>query len=247
MESAAISPGASRSVMWSCWLIPGIPPGRGEPAPAEAHLVACGVVAVRDARDLGGPAEDALVRRLQPAPGRRAGRGRSARDRGPFQHPRRRGRPRGARSACWSSWRPFRRDGRRSGSTARGRIAGAASECRNVVLIVWDTVRAANLSLYGYPRDTTPNLMRWARKGVRYSLALRRPRGRIPSHSCFFTGKWPIQLNSSGSTRSTPRTRPWRNTWPHAVIRPPDSRRTPSAAVTSPGWIVDSPISRIIR
>ena len=36
------------------------------------------------------------------------------------------------------------------------------------MLIVWDTVRASNLSLYGYPRDTTPNLAGWARKGVRY-------------------------------------------------------------------------------
>ena len=36
---------------------------------------------------------------------------------------------------------------------------------RNVVLIVWDTVRAYNLSPYGYPRDTTPNLARWAQKG----------------------------------------------------------------------------------
>ena len=55
-------------------------------------------------------------------------------------------------SACWSSWRPSRRVGRRSTNTApwpdcRPRRRGA----RNVVLIVWDTVRASNLSLYGYP------------------------------------------------------------------------------------------------
>ena len=40
---------------------------------------------------------------------------------------------------------------------------------RNVILIVWDTVRAYDLSLYGYSRNTTPNLARWARKGVRYN------------------------------------------------------------------------------
>src|SRR5690606_37061883 len=28
----------------------------------------------------------------------------------------------------------------------------------NVVLIIWDTVRAASLSLYGYERETTPHL-----------------------------------------------------------------------------------------
>ena len=67
---------------------------------------------------------------------------------------------------------------------------------RNVMLIVWDTVRAYNLSLYGYPRNTTPNLARWARKGVRYSLALAPAPWTYPSHSCFFTGQWPFQLNS---------------------------------------------------
>ncbi len=67
---------------------------------------------------------------------------------------------------------------------------------RNVVLIVWDTVRAYNLSLYGYHRDTTPNLVEWARKGVRYAVALAPAPWTYPSHSCFFTGQWPYQLNS---------------------------------------------------
>ena len=51
---------------------------------------------------------------------------------------------------------------------------------RNVVLIVWDTVRAYNLSAHGYPRNTTPNLARWAREGVRYTVPWRQPRGRTP-------------------------------------------------------------------
>ena len=67
---------------------------------------------------------------------------------------------------------------------------------RNVMLIVWDTVRAYNLSPYGYPRNTTPNLARWAREGVRYSRALAPAPWTYPSHSCFFTGRWPYQLNS---------------------------------------------------
>ena len=41
----------------------------------------------------------------------------------------------------------------------------------NVVLIVWDTVAAFNSSTYGYSRDTTPNLTRWARSGVKYRHA----------------------------------------------------------------------------
>ena len=67
---------------------------------------------------------------------------------------------------------------------------------RNVVLIVWDTVRAYNLSPYGYPRNTTPNLARWAREGVRYNLAVAPAPWTYPSHSCFFTGQWPFKLNS---------------------------------------------------
>src|SRR5262245_34770043 len=38
---------------------------------------------------------------------------------------------------------------------------------RNVLLIVWDTVRAGNLSLHGYARRTTPNLERLAGRGTR--------------------------------------------------------------------------------
>jgi arylsulfatase A-like enzyme len=67
---------------------------------------------------------------------------------------------------------------------------------RNVVLIVWDTVRAYNLSAYGYSRNTTPNLARWARKGVQYQLAAAPAPWTYPSHSCFFTGQWPYRLNS---------------------------------------------------
>ena len=37
-----------------------------------------------------------------------------------------------------------------------------------MLLIVWDTVRADNLSTYGYVRDTSPHLTDWAAKGVRY-------------------------------------------------------------------------------
>jgi arylsulfatase A-like enzyme len=67
---------------------------------------------------------------------------------------------------------------------------------RNVVLIVWDTVRAPSLTLYGYQRETTPNLQEWARKGVRYAMALVPAPWTYPSHSSFFTGQWPYKLNS---------------------------------------------------
>ncbi len=70
------------------------------------------------------------------------------------------------------------------------------SGARNVVLIVWDTVRAYNVSSYGYFRDTTPNLSRWAGSGVQYTHALAPAPWTFPSHSCFFTGDWPYRDNA---------------------------------------------------
>jgi arylsulfatase A-like enzyme len=70
------------------------------------------------------------------------------------------------------------------------------SHARNVILIVWDAVRASNLSLYGHPRNTTPNLARWARKGVSFKMAVAPAPWTYPSHSSFFTGHWPFQLIS---------------------------------------------------
>jgi arylsulfatase A-like enzyme len=81
------------------------------------------------------------------------------------------------------------------------RLSPASPSARNVVLIVWDTVRSYNLSLYGYPRDTTPNLTRWALRGVRYDRALAPAPWTYPSHSSFFTGQWPLKLNTQWNSR----------------------------------------------
>ena len=64
------------------------------------------------------------------------------------------------------------------------------------MLIVWDTVRAYSISSYGYSRDTTPNLTRWAQNGVQFSHALAPAPWTYPSHTCFFTGRWPFPADS---------------------------------------------------
>jgi arylsulfatase A-like enzyme len=79
---------------------------------------------------------------------------------------------------------------------AVARLPRPPAGARNVLFIVWDTVRAYSLSAYGYHRDTTPNLRRWAQKGVKYERVLAPAPWTYPSHSCFFTGKWPYQLNT---------------------------------------------------
>ena len=66
---------------------------------------------------------------------------------------------------------------------------------RNVLLIVLDTVRAESLSLYGYGRETTPNLARLARRGVRFDRAFSTAPWTAPSHASMFTGRWPHELS----------------------------------------------------
>ncbi len=71
---------------------------------------------------------------------------------------------------------------------------------RNVLLIVWDTVRARNLSLYGYGRPTTPNLERLAARGVRFEHAFATSSWTLPSHASLFTGRWAHELSTGWRT-----------------------------------------------
>jgi arylsulfatase A-like enzyme len=66
----------------------------------------------------------------------------------------------------------------------------------NVLLIVLDTVRAKNLSLYGYSRRTTPNLERLASRGVVFDQARSPGVWTLPSHCSLFTARWPHELSA---------------------------------------------------
>jgi arylsulfatase A-like enzyme len=66
----------------------------------------------------------------------------------------------------------------------------------NVVLVVMDTVRADHLSLYGYERGTSPQLARFARRGVRFAEARSTAPWTLPSHASLFTGRWPHELSA---------------------------------------------------
>lgn len=69
------------------------------------------------------------------------------------------------------------------------------SGAKNVILIVLDTVRAQSLSLYGYPRDTTPNLRKLGAKGVRFDRAFATAPWTAPSHASMFTGRWSHEMS----------------------------------------------------
>ncbi len=63
----------------------------------------------------------------------------------------------------------------------------------NLVLLVLDTTGARHLSLYGYPRSTTPNLERLARECRVYRRCFAPGCWTVPSHASMFTGLYPSQ------------------------------------------------------
>jgi arylsulfatase A-like enzyme len=66
----------------------------------------------------------------------------------------------------------------------------------SVLLIVLDTVRAQNLSLYGYPRPTSRNLQQIALGGVTFEDALSTSSWTLPSHASLMTGRLPHETSA---------------------------------------------------
>jgi len=62
----------------------------------------------------------------------------------------------------------------------------------NVLLISLDTTRRDHTSVYGYERDTTPNLAKFAAEGVRFALAYAPSATTGPTHATLFTSLHPI-------------------------------------------------------
>ncbi len=71
--------------------------------------------------------------------------------------------------------------------------APAATAARHLVLITLDTVRADKLGCYGYFRDTTPNLDRFAQQCVRFTRCLSPIANTTPSHASILTGVYPYE------------------------------------------------------
>lgn len=82
----------------------------------------------------------------------------------------------------------------------RARPVGGIPVAPNVLLIVLDTVRAASLSLHGYSRRTTPNLDRYAARGVVFERAYSTSSWTLPSHASMFTGRWSHELTADWDT-----------------------------------------------
>ncbi|MCC6420216.1 MAG: sulfatase [Gemmataceae bacterium] len=83
---------------------------------------------------------------------------------------------------------------------ARAQLPAPPTGAPNVLFIVLDTVRAKNLSLYGYARQTSPQLERWAKKGVTFERAMATSSWTLPSHGSLFTGRYPDDLTGGWHT-----------------------------------------------
>jgi arylsulfatase A-like enzyme len=79
---------------------------------------------------------------------------------------------------------------------ALARLPAPPANAPNVLLVVLDAVRAANLSVYGYPLPTTPSLERLAREGVLFEWAFSTAPWSLPSHASIFTGRLPDELHA---------------------------------------------------
>jgi arylsulfatase A-like enzyme len=71
----------------------------------------------------------------------------------------------------------------------------AAAPAPNLLVLVLDTVRADHVSLYGYERDTTPELARWvvARGATVFPWAYSPSSWTAPAHLSLFTGTLPSE------------------------------------------------------
>jgi arylsulfatase A-like enzyme len=74
---------------------------------------------------------------------------------------------------------------------ARGSLTNADPAAPNVLVILWDTVRALSLSLYGHSRATTPALAEFAAGGAVFQNAFATSAWSLPSHASLYTGRYP--------------------------------------------------------
>ncbi len=71
-----------------------------------------------------------------------------------------------------------------------------AAEGPNVLFLMVDTVRADHCSLYGYERQTTPNLDRLAARSLVFDRAISPAAWTLPSVASMLTGKYSIKMRA---------------------------------------------------
>ncbi|HEY3416740.1 MAG TPA: sulfatase-like hydrolase/transferase, partial [Armatimonadota bacterium] len=87
----------------------------------------------------------------------------------------------GGGASGWQWWRE------RSSIT---HLPQTGAKAPNVLLVVWDTVRTENMSLYGYAGRTTPKLEKLARESTVFDRAFPTVPWTLGSHGSMFTGHY---------------------------------------------------------
>jgi len=99
---------------------------------------------------------------------------------------------------AWSSFAGAPEAGARAAAPPRALGAsGASSERPNLLLLVWDTARATSLNVYGYDRDTTPELAALADRSLVFSNARSASVFTLTSHLSMLTGVYPSHHGAS--------------------------------------------------
>ena len=81
-------------------------------------------------------------------------------------------------------------------SRSSASLPPAESGAPNVLLLVLDTVRALDMSLYGLSRATTPEIDRFSARGTVFDRAIAPAPWTLPSHASMFTGRAPHELSA---------------------------------------------------
>jgi predicted AlkP superfamily pyrophosphatase or phosphodiesterase len=75
----------------------------------------------------------------------------------------------------------------------QGRDSPPDGVAEHVVLVVFDTLRADRMSIYGHPAETTPYLEQASGDLLRYGSVRATAPWTIPSHASMLTGLWPSE------------------------------------------------------
>jgi len=105
----------------------------------------------------------------------------------------------------------------------------------NVLLIVMDSVRAANTSLHGHEHETTPFLERFADRATVYEQARSPGTWSLPSHTSIFTG---LHVMEHGVTRARHQLRPGYTIFEELS----DEREYATGVFSENTWITDMPV-----
>lgn len=79
-------------------------------------------------------------------------------------------------------------------------LVSAAPGSPNIVMIVLDTLRSDHMDLYGYSRETMPEVTRFAQRAVVYEQSISPSPWTLPAHASLFTGLYPREHGAEGGS-----------------------------------------------